>query len=84
MEGAERLQQLLERIPDDRLVIDLRDLGFLDSMGLGVLLKTARSGRQEVRFVRGPTNVQRVFEITRTDIVLEWTTRPTDPDRRAV
>jgi anti-anti-sigma factor len=52
------------------VVLDLRQLSFLDSTGLRLILEArrdadARSIRLEL--VPGPSGVQRVFEITRTE-----------------
>jgi anti-sigma B factor antagonist len=65
----ERLHALLAE--DKRqIVIDLEDVGFLDSTALGVLvgvLKRARSEDGEVRIVCTQPRVRKVFEITRLD-----------------
>jgi anti-sigma B factor antagonist len=65
----ERLHAMLA---DDkpRLVVDLDDVGFLDSTALGVLvgvLKRARTEGGEVRIVSTQPRVRKVFEITRLD-----------------
>ena len=65
----ERLHGLLA---DDQrqIVVDLDDVGFLDSTALGVLvgvLKRARSEDGEVRIVCTQPRVRKVFEITRLD-----------------
>ncbi len=52
-----------------RVVIDLSDLGFMDSTGLQALLRTrerASAGSYELALRRGPHQVQRVFELTKT------------------
>ena len=65
----ERLHALLAE--DKRqIVVDLDDVGFLDSTALGVLvgvLKRARSEDGEVRIVCTQPRVRKVFEITRLD-----------------
>jgi anti-sigma B factor antagonist len=51
------------------VALDLRGLDFLDSSGLGCVLDgAARLGLNDRRLVlvRGPSLVQRVFELTRT------------------
>jgi anti-sigma B factor antagonist len=66
---AKTIEELLE-VGFDRIVIDLRSLSFMDSTGLRMLLdarRTARAGRAELALVRGPREVQRVFEITGTE-----------------
>ena len=63
----------LARLVDDgyaSLVLDLSDVGFVDSSGLGALVALHRhaesqGGRFAVRAV--PPKVQRLFEITRLD-----------------
>ena len=56
------------------LVIDLRELTFLDSTGLRLVINADQRARDEGRrlaVVRGPESVQRVFSITRVDERLE-------------
>jgi len=65
----ERLYSLLAE-EKRQLVVDLDDVGFLDSTALGVLvgvLKRARSEGGEVRIVCTQPRVRKVFEITRLD-----------------
>ncbi len=52
-----------------RLTVDLTALGFMDSTGLQTLLRArerANSSEHELTLRRGPHQVQRVFELTRT------------------
>jgi anti-sigma B factor antagonist len=54
------------------LIIDLDDVGHLDSTGLGVLLgavRRARGAGGEVRFVSTRAPVQRLFEATGLDVI---------------
>ncbi len=56
-----------------RLVVDLSGVGFLDSTGLGVLvkaLKAAREGEGWIRLVVTSPRIARVFEITGLDAQL--------------
>ena len=65
----ERLHGLLAE-ETQRLVVDLDDVGFLDSTALGVLvgaLKRARGEGGDVRIVCTQPRVRKVFEITRLD-----------------
>jgi anti-sigma B factor antagonist len=58
-----------------RIVVDLRGLSFLDSMGLSALLQAhmaGRDGHHEVSFIRGPRSVQRVFAVTEMEERVEW------------
>lgn len=53
--------------PGKDIVIDLREVGFMDTSGLRYVLELVdRSSRDgfEVRLVRGPSAVQRVFEVS--------------------
>jgi anti-sigma B factor antagonist len=65
----ERELQAGEQIAPTRLVIDLSGLGFMDSTGLQALLR-ARERANEAGYAlslrRGPHQVQRVFELTKT------------------
>jgi anti-anti-sigma factor len=52
-----------------RLVLDLRELSFMDSTGLRLILRWDAEARQdgfEIGLVAGPPPVQRVFELTGT------------------
>jgi anti-anti-sigma factor len=54
----------------ERIVIDLREVTFMDSSGLRMLLEArARSqgGSNRLRLIRGPRRVQRVFELTKSE-----------------
>ncbi len=53
-----------------RLIVDLSALGFMDSTGLQTLLRArerANSTEYQLVLRRGRHQVQRVFELTRTD-----------------
>lgn len=65
----ERLVALVAEGHHD-LVVDLDDVGFLDSTGLGVLvgaLKRSRSHGGDLRLVCSQPRIMKVFEITRLD-----------------
>jgi anti-anti-sigma factor len=50
------------------LILDLSELGFMDSTGLRVIVSAASRARDDNRrlvLVKGPEVIQRVFEITR-------------------
>jgi anti-sigma B factor antagonist len=52
------------------IVLDLRRLSFLDSTGLRLILETKRDAEAKairLEIVPGPPEVQRIFEITKTD-----------------
>ena len=61
------------------IVLDLRGLTFLDSMGLSALMKAhaaGQDGHRKVSFVRGGRSVQRVFAVTKMDERVEWVDPP--------
>jgi anti-sigma B factor antagonist len=58
-----------------RVIVDLGALGFMDSTGLQTLLRArerASTTEYELVLRRGPHQVQRVFELTRTDEVFNF------------
>lgn len=66
--------------PSPRVVLDLSDVGFLDSSGLGAIVSVMKGlspGRQlELRGLT--TNVEKVFRLTRMDSV--FSIRANGPD----
>lgn len=65
----ERELQAAESSGSTRVVIDLTALGFMDSTGLQALLRArerANSSQHDLVLRRGPHQVQRVFELTKT------------------
>ena len=67
----------LRRVEDSRptvVVLDLRDLSFLDSCGLARLLAARRRARRNghrLLLVRGPAPVQRLFALSAVDEAFE-------------
>jgi anti-sigma B factor antagonist len=67
---APELREVLQRLVNEgrtRIVVDLLDVGFLDSTGLGVLvgaLDACREADGELRLVIGEARIRKVFEIT--------------------
>jgi anti-sigma B factor antagonist len=62
----EALKQVLDSQPES-LVLDLSQLSFIDSTGIGIVIGLKKSAERDgVRLVicRGPLAVQRVFELT--------------------
>jgi anti-anti-sigma factor len=63
------------------VVLDLREVGFMDTSGLRYVLelndRAARDGFQ-LRLVRGPAAVQRVFEVSGLDSRLPFVDDPAD------
>jgi anti-anti-sigma factor len=61
------------------IIVDLRGLTFLDSMGLSALLEAHQAGQDghhKVSFIRGQRTVQRVFSVTEMDKRVEWVEPP--------
>jgi anti-sigma B factor antagonist len=64
-----KAEQALDRLlaqPLDHLVVDLGEVTFVDSTGMGMILETHERARQEgftLRLLRGSDEVQRVFEL---------------------
>lgn len=60
-------------------IVDLRELTFIDSTGLRCLLRAGRrAAPARLLVVRGPEHVQRVFELTKTEELLELVDDPAD------
>jgi anti-sigma B factor antagonist len=56
-----------ERAPGDELVIDLRSVSFMDTSGLRYILELndrAQRDRFQLKLVRGPSALQRVFTVS--------------------
>jgi anti-sigma B factor antagonist len=74
---APRVEEELQRVEADQpavIVLDLRELEFMDSTGLRVIVSAdgrARDDGRSLRLVRGPEAVQRIFRVTRLDERLE-------------
>ena len=79
LSGATVLETELERLTDDpqlgTIVLDLRQLEFMDSSGLRLVVLAdmrAREAGRRFALVRGPETVHRVFEITRMSDRLDF------------
>lgn len=75
--GAAMVERELERIEGTEpatVVLDLRELAFMDSTGLRIIVAADARAREQGRrlvIVRGPDAVQRIFHMTRMDERLE-------------
>ncbi len=70
----ERELDAVESIRPELVTMDLRELAFIDSTGLRLLLRAAERAREEKRrfvVVRGSTAVDRIFEITGAERQIE-------------
>jgi anti-sigma B factor antagonist len=67
--------ELVERERPETIVVDLRRVTFIDSMGLGILvshrLRAREAGRRLV-LVEGPRHVQELFDLTGMRAQFEW------------
>lgn len=78
LQSAEVLERAVARLRSgghDRVVVDLRQVGFIDSTGLRVLLGLHRDAQREGRAISlmpGPPQVQRIFELTATHALFDW------------
>jgi len=71
---AGRVEAALERSPR-RLVLDLRELTFMASAGLRLVLRLVERAERdgfELGVVPGPEQGRRVFELTHTDARIPW------------
>jgi anti-sigma B factor antagonist len=70
------LRSALRRPGDhETLVLDLRDVTFMDSVGVGLVVEEHRRAEREggdFQLRRGPDNIQRLFEITGLAPRLRW------------
>jgi anti-anti-sigma factor len=72
--GAPLLQDQLDRVTGGVLVLDLRKLEFIDSTGLGALVRADQRLRESggrLVLIRGSRQVQRLLEMTGIDARLE-------------
>jgi anti-anti-sigma factor len=82
MAAAPELSDALHRLQHEgarEIVVDLRELSLLDSMGLSALLEAynaGRDGHRTVSFVAGGRSVQRVFQVTNMDQRVTWVEPP--------
>jgi anti-sigma B factor antagonist len=61
------------------IIVDLRGLTFIDSMGIRALLRVyaaGQNGHSTVSFIRARNSVQRILQIAGVDQALAWTTGP--------
>ena len=82
--GAPRIEDALREAEEQgpaAVVLDLRELGFMDSTGLRTILaadaRAKEAGRRLV-VVQGDENIQRVFEVTRLHERVEIVDDPDD------
>jgi len=82
LSNAPQVEDALKEVEGDRpslLVIDLRELTFMDSTGLRVMVSADARARDDSRrlvVVQGPESVHRVFRITGLDDHLDIVETP--------
>ena len=82
LSSATQVDELLKDLEADRpavIVLDLRDLTFMDSTGLRVMVSAdarARDHSRRLAIVQGPEAVHRVFRITGLDDHLDIVETP--------
>jgi anti-anti-sigma factor len=72
---AEQALDALLAEPVEHLVVDLGEVTFVDSTGMGLVLEVHDRARAEgfkLRLLRGPADVQRVFELAGVADVLPF------------
>ena len=71
--------ELIEREEAETVVVDLRRVTFMDSIGLGILLahrlRGSKVGR-EIQLVQGPQQIQDLFQLTGTQDKFDWVPAP--------
>ena len=71
--------ELVEREEPPAIVVDLRRVTFIDSMGLGILVShrvRARQAGRRLALVPGPSHVQDLFELTGMLEQFDWVEAP--------
>jgi anti-anti-sigma factor len=82
LSSASQIEDVLKEIEENRpplLVLDLRELTFMDSTGLRVMVSAdarARDDSRKLAIVQGPEAVHRVFRITGLDDHLQIVETP--------
>lgn len=71
--------ELVEREGPEMIVVDLRRVSFMDSMGLGILVShriRAKQAGRRLALVEGPKHIQDLFELTGMLGQFEWVAPP--------
>lgn len=67
--------ELVERECPETIVVDLRRVTFMDSMGLGILVShrlRARQAGRRLALVEGPRHIQELFDLTGMRAQFDW------------
>ena len=80
MASAAALYRAVDRAQDrGQIVVDLRDLTFIDSTGIRALIEVysaGQNGHSTVSFIRGQAHVQRVLQMAGVEGLLAWVELP--------
>ena len=71
--------ELIEREEPATMVVDLRRVTFMDSIGLGILLAHRLRGRKvgrELMLIQGPRQIQELFVLTGMQDQFDWVQAP--------
>jgi len=71
--------ELVERETPEAIIVDLRRVNFMDSMGLGILVShrlRARQAGRRLLLVEGPRHIQELFDLTGMRDQFEWVDIP--------
>ena len=77
LSSAAKVEPLLRDKPTEQRLLDLRELTFMDSSGLQLILAAHAAARREgatLQIVPGPPAVQRVFQICGVEHELRFVT----------
>lgn len=78
--SPELAEALSARARED-VLLDLREVSFIDSSGISAVLeawRVAQEGPGHLRVVAGPSQVQRVFQMIALDRELDWAEAPAE------
>jgi anti-anti-sigma factor len=82
MATAPELEEAIERAQGgSQIVVDLRELTFIDSTGIRALIQVytaGQNGHSTVSFIRGRHRVQRVLQLAGVQEFLGWTDPPAE------
>jgi anti-sigma B factor antagonist len=88
MATAPEFEQAVESAQEgSAIVVDLRELTFIDSTGIRALLRVSsagQNGHSTVYFVRGTDSVQRVLQLAGADQFLAWTDPLAEPASESI
>jgi len=77
----------VEHVQDQSpIVVDLRELTFIDSMGIRALIQAAGGLDRDsnVSFVRASDRIQRILGLAGIEPALRWTDAPAEPASEAI